>query len=264
MKRSPRLLLGVGTTALLLAAGAAGFAWSGFGVMILAKFHEPGAPVSATADDASAPQPSPASLRQDELPLQAEETTTRDVPSHPTAIGSRLVRPAEPSFAGCPGCPLPHGMADVPRLENPLGSRLVTGLPHGMADVPRLEVQQPRPALAQGAPALAEIYGSMRPQEAASILSRVEPKVAAQILTEMAPRKAARVLGAIDPAQAATLTSEIVRGPVEIRAEGLPTSPGHGSSSRGASAPAASSPAPATRRGPSKSDGGEAQKEPTP
>ncbi|MBI4607978.1 MAG: benzoyl-CoA-dihydrodiol lyase [Candidatus Rokubacteria bacterium] len=46
---------------------------------------------------------------------------------------------------------------------------------------------------------------------------------------------------------------------VEVRAEGLPTSPGRGSSSRDASAQAASSPAPATRRDPSECDTGEAR-----
>lgn len=56
---------------------------------------------------------------------------------------------------------------------------------------------------------LGEIYASMRPQEAASVLSRLEPKFAAQILKEMAPRKAARVLAAIEPDRAAALTNEI-------------------------------------------------------
>lgn len=64
-------------------------------------------------------------------------------------------------------------------------------------------------------PSLAEIYGSMRPQEAASVLARLEPRVAAKILKEMSPRKAARVLGAFEPAHAAAVTNEIMQVPKE-------------------------------------------------
>jgi len=79
----------------------------------------------------------------------------------------------------------------------------------------RRRAAKERSAPAQTGPSLAEIYGSMRPQEAASVLARLEPKVAAQILKEMSPRKAARVLGAFEPAHAAAVTNEIMQVPKE-------------------------------------------------
>ena len=118
-----------------------------------------------------------------------------------------------------PGEPEPQALrASEPEEElslPPEEAEAGTPMPGTRAESGGASVSRPapeeRPAQRESPPRrpLAEIYASMRPHEAASVLSRLEPKFAAQILKEMAPRKAARVLEAIEPGRAATLTSEL-------------------------------------------------------
>lgn len=153
----------------------------------------------------------------------------------PLAIGGILLLSAatigfwRPELAGkllsmLPVTTAERGAAAVPTASEREGEPpLPTEVAQAREAVSRSEAQVPVPEPSVGRPAreerpaqlesprrpLGEIYASMRPQEAASVLSRLEPKFAAQILKEMPPRKAARVLGAIEPERAATLTNEI-------------------------------------------------------
>ena len=53
---------------------------------------------------------------------------------------------------------------------------------------------------------LARLYSAMRPQDAASALSKLDDELVIQILSKMEERKAARILAAMGPDRAADLT----------------------------------------------------------
>ncbi|HIE04843.1 MAG TPA: hypothetical protein EYP61_08800 [Candidatus Latescibacteria bacterium] len=64
---------------------------------------------------------------------------------------------------------------------------------------------------------LARLYSAMRPQDAASALSKLDDELVVQILSKMEERKAAKILAAMGPDRAADLTVRMLA----IKAKGI-------------------------------------------
>lgn len=72
--------------------------------------------------------------------------------------------------------------------------------------VPEKETPKPRVSFFK----LARLYSVMRPQDAASALSKLNDDVVVEILSKMEERKAARILAAMGPDRAADLTAKML------------------------------------------------------
>ena len=71
---------------------------------------------------------------------------------------------------------------------------------------PKEETSKPKISFVK----LARLYSVMRPQEAASALSKLDDDVVIGILSKMEERKAARILAAMGPDRAADLTAKML------------------------------------------------------
>lgn len=166
MNRRALFLLGVGGGVLLLAAGGAGLWWTGLGGKILGRSVKPAvSTVSATKEEISEPQASPASEAQEEPSLRSEDAREAG-----TRAEGRV--PTPPAWVGRP------------------------------APKERLALSQSPPALAEIYAAMrpqeaASVLSRLEPKFAAQILREMTPRKAARVLGAIDPDRAAILTNAI-------------------------------------------------------------------